>query len=85
MAHIQMCATITLPGRSTQLLTASPMDAENSMRACSDSFLPTDVPTNFEKSEGIFQILVQNSKNTDGNYRQNSMPPPKKYYSMFRR
>jgi len=84
MAHIQMCATITLPGRSAQLLTASPMDVENSMRACCDSFLPTDVPTNFVKSEGIFQILVQNSKNTDGNYRQNSMPPPKKYYSMFR-
>jgi len=57
MAHIQMCATITPPGRSAQLLTVSPMDAENSMRACSDSFLPTDVPTNFEKSEGIFQIF----------------------------
>jgi hypothetical protein len=65
---------VRLSGRSTQL----PMEASNAMRACSDTYLPTDSPTNFEKSGGIFKILVRNSKNTDGHYQQNLMSPSKK-------
>jgi hypothetical protein len=43
-----------------------------------------DLLTDFKKSRGIFKILVRISKNTDGNYRQNLIPPPKKYYFMCR-
>jgi hypothetical protein len=60
MVHIPMRTTVKLSGRLAQL----PMDAANPMHACSD----TPLPTNFEKSGGIFKILVRISKNTDGNY-----------------
>jgi hypothetical protein len=78
MVHIPMRATVRLPGQLAQLPMESPTDAANPMHPCSDTFLPTDVPTDFEKSKGIFKILLRNSKNTDGNYRWNLMPPPKK-------
>ena len=65
MAHIPMRATVRLPSQSAQLSTASPMDAANPMRACSETILLTDVPTDFEKSGGILKNLVRNSKNTD--------------------
>ena len=80
MVHIPMRTTVKLSSRLAQL----PMDAANPMRACSDTPLPIDLPTDFEKSRGIFKILVRISKNTDGNYRQNLIPPPKKYYFMCR-
>jgi hypothetical protein len=75
MVHIPMRATVRLPGRSAQL----PTDAANPIRPCSNTFLPTDVPKDFEKSGEIFKILVQNSKK----YRRSLMPPPKKilFYS----
>jgi ABC-type microcin C transport system duplicated ATPase subunit YejF len=66
MAHIPMRATVRLPSQSAQLSTASPMDAANPMRACSESILLTDVPTDFEKSGGILKNLVRNLKNTNG-------------------
>jgi len=72
--QIPMRATFRLPGRSVHLST----EEANPMRACSDIYLPTDVPMNFKKSGGIFKILVRNSKNTNENYQQNLMPPPKK-------
>jgi len=53
-----MHATIKLPGQSAQLPKESPTDAANPMHPCSDIFLPTDVSTDFEKSRGIFKILV---------------------------
>jgi hypothetical protein len=72
--QIPIRATFRLPGRSAYLST----EAANPMRVCSDTYLPTDVPTDFEKSGGIFKILVRNSKNTNRNYQRNLMPPPKK-------
>jgi len=56
--QIPMCVTVRLPGWSAHLPTESPTKAANPMRMCSDTYLPTDVPTNFEKSRGIFKILV---------------------------
>jgi hypothetical protein len=57
-----MCVTVRLPGRSAHLPTESLTKAANPMRTCSDTYLPTDVPTDFEKSGGIFKILLRNSK-----------------------
>ena len=75
-----MHATVRVPGQSTDLPKESPTEAGNPMRACSDTYLPTDMPTDFENSGGIFKILVRNSKNTDENYCHR----PRKYYSKIR-
>jgi hypothetical protein len=63
--QIQMRVTVRVLGRSAHLPTASPTEAANPMRACSDTFIPTDL----KNSWGILKILVRNSKNTDGIYR----------------
>jgi ABC-type microcin C transport system duplicated ATPase subunit YejF len=61
-----MRATVRLLGQSAHLLTASPTEAVNPMRACSETYLLTNMPTDFEKSGGIFKNLVRNLKNTNG-------------------
>ena len=53
-----MRATVRLLGQSAHLLTASPTEAANPMCACSETYLPTNMPTDFEKSRGIFKNLV---------------------------
>jgi len=75
--HIPMRATVRVPGQSAHLPNESPTEAANPMRACSDTYLPTDMPTDFENSGRIFKILVRNSKNTD----ENKCHRPRKYYS----
>jgi molybdenum cofactor biosynthesis enzyme len=75
--QIPMRATVRLPGRSN-LPMESLTKATNPMRDCFDTYLPTTMLMDFEKSRGIFKILVRNSKNTNRNYRRNLMPPPKK-------
>lgn len=62
-----MRATIRLLGRSSHLSAVSPIKAANPMRACSETYLPMDIPTDFEKSGGIFKNIVRNLKNTDEN------------------
>jgi hypothetical protein len=62
-----MRATVRVPGQSAHLPKESPTEAANPMHACSDTYLSTDMPTNFKNSGGIFKILVRNSKNTDEN------------------
>jgi hypothetical protein len=47
--QIPMRATVRQRGRSAHL----PTEAANSMRACSDTYLSTDVPTDFENLEGF--------------------------------
>ena len=71
--QIPMRATVRQRGRSAHL----PTEAANSMRSCSDTYLSTDV-LRTSKILRDFQILVGNLKNTNGHYRQNLMPPPKK-------
>jgi hypothetical protein len=56
-------------------------DTTNPMRAWFDTQLSMDLPTGFEKSEGIFKILARKSIK----YRWNLMPPSKKilfYYPL---
>jgi len=40
-----------------QLPTALPTHAAKPMRACSGAQFPTDLPTDFEKYRGIFEIF----------------------------
>jgi hypothetical protein len=62
-----MHATVRVPGQSADLPKESPMETGNPMRACSNTYLPMDMLTDFENSRGIIKILVRNSKNTDEN------------------
>ena len=60
--QIPMRVTVRVPGWSTRLPMASPTDAANPMRACSKTYIPTNVPMDFKNSRGIFKISVRNSK-----------------------
>jgi len=53
------------------------------MCACSDTQLPTVLPTDVEKSGGIFKNLVRISKQYRWKYQRDLMPPPKKILFYF--
>jgi hypothetical protein len=52
--QIPMRVTVRLLGWSAHL----PMKAANPLRACSNTFLSTNMPMDFEKFGGIFKNLV---------------------------
>ena len=79
MMHIPTRTTVRLLGQSAQL----PTDEANPMCACSDTQLPTVLPTDVEKSGGIFKNLVRISKQYRWKYQRDLMPPPKKILFYF--